>query len=133
MQKKQIMAWGLGVLALVLVTAGASALVTREIVDEKPAIEMSQDKRRNRQHSLPSLPVMTVTSSAKSLAALAAVSLETRSAAGQATLLPLSVARSVEQYWAANIFRLKTSPARNRRLKSPALAGLFPISFPSGR
>ena len=39
MQKKQIMAWGLGVLALVLVTAGASALVTREIVDEKPAIE----------------------------------------------------------------------------------------------
>ncbi len=40
MQKKQITAWGLGVLALVLVTAGASALVTREIVEEKPKAEI---------------------------------------------------------------------------------------------
>ena len=39
MKKKQIIAWGLGVLALVLVTAGASALVTREMVEEKPAVE----------------------------------------------------------------------------------------------
>lgn len=39
MQKKQLIAWGLGVLALVLVTAGASALVTREVIAEKPAIE----------------------------------------------------------------------------------------------
>jgi uncharacterized protein YcfJ len=39
MQKKQLIAWGLGVLALVLVTAGASALVTREMIDEKPVIE----------------------------------------------------------------------------------------------
>lgn len=39
MKKNQIIAWGFGVLALVLVTAGASALVTREIIDEKPVVE----------------------------------------------------------------------------------------------
>lgn len=41
MKKKQILAWGAGVLALVLVTAGASALVTKEVIDEKPAVEKS--------------------------------------------------------------------------------------------
>lgn len=40
MKKKQILAWGAGVLALVLVTAGASALVTKEVMDtEQPAVE----------------------------------------------------------------------------------------------
>lgn len=45
MKKKQIIAWGIGVLALVLVTAGASALVTREVIEEKPAIEKKAEKR----------------------------------------------------------------------------------------
>lgn len=39
MKTKQILAWGAGVLALVLVTAGASALVTKEVIGEKPVIE----------------------------------------------------------------------------------------------
>lgn len=48
MQKKQIIAWGLGVLALVLVTAGASALVTREMVEEKPAVESAAQPSANK-------------------------------------------------------------------------------------
>ena len=45
MKNKQIIAWGLGVLALVLVTAGASALVTREVIEEKPAVEKRSENR----------------------------------------------------------------------------------------
>lgn len=44
MKTKQIIAWGLGVLALVLVTAGASALVTREVIEDKPAIERKAER-----------------------------------------------------------------------------------------
>lgn len=36
MSKKQILAWGLGAVVLVLLTAGASALVTREMIESKP-------------------------------------------------------------------------------------------------
>ena len=40
MSKKQILAWGLGAVVLVLLTAGASALVTREVIESKtPASE----------------------------------------------------------------------------------------------
>jgi uncharacterized protein YcfJ len=40
MSKKQILAWGLGAMVLVLLTAGASALVTREVIESKtPATE----------------------------------------------------------------------------------------------
>lgn len=42
MKTKQILAWGAGVLALVLVTAGASALVTKDMMSEKPAIETAR-------------------------------------------------------------------------------------------
>ncbi len=40
MKTKQILAWGIGVFALVLMTAGASALVTKELLEpNKPVIE----------------------------------------------------------------------------------------------
>ncbi|HEU4839728.1 MAG TPA: glycine zipper 2TM domain-containing protein [Micavibrio sp.] len=40
MSKRQILAWGLGAVALVLLTAGASALITREVIEsKKPAAE----------------------------------------------------------------------------------------------
>lgn len=42
MRTKLILAWGAGVLALVLVTAGASALVTKEVMSERHAIETTQ-------------------------------------------------------------------------------------------
>jgi uncharacterized protein YcfJ len=41
MKTEQIAAWGLGVLALIIVTAGASALVTREaMTPEKAGVEI---------------------------------------------------------------------------------------------
>lgn len=69
MKTKQIIAWGAGVLALVLVTAGASALVTREMMDEKPAIEKTAEAPARKSQKItwndtPSQPVQPIRTAA---------------------------------------------------------------------
>ena len=46
MARKHVLAFGIGVLALVLLTAGASALVTKEILADKPAVEKVANNKK---------------------------------------------------------------------------------------